>query len=132
MNASLAAPRELSRWAASVLLAALGAAIIIASPGVATIIIAIPPIGVGVLGLLSRPRSRAAGFAVSVAYAVIIGFVTTTPLRGVTPPPGQSRPPMDPAMILVTAGFVLAALLYAVAKGSPPRIEDNFDTAGHS
>ena len=61
------------------------------------------------------------GALVGMAYALIATFVATTPLRGLTPPPGQSREPLDAGIVLVAIGFAIAALLIAVGKPVSPR-----------
>jgi hypothetical protein len=95
---------------------ALGAVLTTGS-GVMILLLALPPLAAGAWVIVAGRWARALGLAVSFGYAAAVGFVATTPLRGLTPPPGQGREPLDPTMVALTIAFLVAGLL--VALGMP-------------
>lgn len=101
---------------AGVLLIALALVMALASPGIGIIAMALPPVAVGVWTLALRPLARPLAILAGLAYGAIIAFVATTPLRGLTPPPGQSRDPLDPATVALAVGFLVVAGLAAIGK----------------
>ena len=115
-------------WTAGgLLLGALGLAVIAAGlvgfvlfrGGVALVAVGAPPLGAAA-GVLGRPpHARPLALLVALAYAIVVGCIATTPLRGLTPALGQ--PPASPvlgAMLVAVAFLVTAALL---AFGDPTR-----------
>jgi hypothetical protein len=73
------------------------------------------PILMGAWALASgRHCARPLAVALALVYAAVVGYVATTPWRGLAPLPGQAREPLDPLMVGITMAFVLAALLLLV------------------
>ena len=97
------------------LMLALGV-VLIASGGVGILLLAIPPLAVGVWVILGRRWARAIGMTVAFGYAAMVGYVATTPLRGLTPPAGQEREPLEPTLVGLTIAFLVAGLLIALGK----------------
>jgi hypothetical protein len=100
-----------------VLLVVLGVSMVAASPGVGILLFAIPPIAAGVWAFGDGKWARPIGVVVSLAYAAVVGFVATTPLRGATPPPGAPSPPIDIVAVAITIGFLLAGVLLFASGG---------------
>jgi hypothetical protein len=92
------------------------AGLVASSGGVAFIALGIPPIAVGV-GILQRvPFARTAGLILATVSAATLGFLASTPFRGLTPPAGSPPPDVDLASVVLAALFLLVALLLLVAK----------------
>ena len=106
--------RGLVYMSGAALLVALGISIFIASPGVGTVVVGVVPIVVGLAAIRRIPWARAGAFATALIYALVLAFVATAPLRGLTPPPGETRPPLDFATASLAVGFVVAAVLLAL------------------
>lgn len=67
--------------------------------------------------------ARLVGALVALVYAAFLTVVWTSPLRGLTPPPGQSRAPLD--IGLVALSVALLAVAVVIALGTAPRREDS-------
>lgn len=79
-------------------------------------VLAVPPLAAG-YGVLRRMRwARLVGLIVALGYGAAVAYIATTPSRGLTPPPGQSAPALDPGSVLVALAFVAAALLLLFGK----------------
>jgi len=92
------------------------AGLIFAGGGVVFFPLAVPPLAAG-YGLLRRVRgARLFGFGVAVAYAISVAYIATTPLRGLTPPPGHGAASIDPGPVLVAVDFLAAAILIVFGK----------------
>ena len=112
--------RRLALLAGAVALLAVGALFLFTGlqGGVALLIAAIPPLGAGSLIVRGVRFARALGLVVAIVYGGFVAVVATTPLRGVTPPPGQSRDPLDPVAVALTIVLFVVALLIGVgARG---------------
>ena len=99
--------------------------------GLALVVVGVPPLvaAAGVLG--RRSHARPLAVLVALAYAVVVAFVATTPLRGLTPAPDQ--PPASPVLgaVLVALAFLAAAVLLALGDPTPgPRTARRRRTAG--
>lgn len=124
--------RPLAWQAGGVLLLCLGAGFLLivlyglmlgAYGGVVTYgLLALPPLASGWAVLRRRPWARLVALPIALLYGAVVGFIATTPWRGVTPPPGTARPPLDLPTVLVAVAFFVAALLVAVGK--PDRMRD--------
>ncbi len=88
---------------------------IFAGSGVAFLPLALPLLVAGYVVLRAIRGARVLGLSVAVIYGVAVGYVATTPLRGLTPAPGQSVA-IDPGSGLVAAAFLTAALLLLVGR----------------
>lgn len=53
---------------------------------------------------------------VAFGYTAMVGCVATTPWRGLTPPPGQEREPLEPTLVGLTIAYFVAGLLIALGK----------------
>jgi hypothetical protein len=84
--------------------------------GVAFVPLAVPPIAAGYCVMRRIQWARLLGVAVAVTYAVVVGYIATTPWRGLAPAPGQSSPPLDSGTVLVAVAFLISAILVAVGK----------------
>lgn len=87
--------------------------------GLMIVVLALPLLLGGFLVLRGLPLARTVGVLLPVLYGIGVAFVATTPLRGLTPAPGQSREPVDAATLVVAALLLLAAVLVAI--GQPAR-----------
>jgi hypothetical protein len=67
--------------------------------------------------LTGRPLARPFAVAVATIYGIAIGYVATTPWRGLTPPAGQARDPLDTGLVALALVFAVIALVAVV--GSP-------------
>lgn len=86
--------------------------------GVSFAVLALPLLAAGVVTMRNGVRlARVAAATVALAYAVAIVLVATAPLRGLTPPPGQTAPGPDPAALLLAAACAVAGVL--VLTGDP-------------
>ncbi len=88
--------------------------------GLALLFMAIPLLAAGLMLLYRIPFGRLVGSVVCLVYAAFLTVVWTTPLRGLTPPPGQSRAPLDVGLIVLSAAFLALAVLVALGT-APPR-----------
>jgi hypothetical protein len=82
--------------------------------GAAFIPAAIPLLAAGYLILRGVRFARVLGLVVAIVYGTFMAVVATTPLRGVTPPPGQSREPLDPVAVALTVVMFAVALLIVI------------------
>ena len=89
--------------------------------GLAILIFSVPPLVAGAWVMVRGAWARTLGALVGAVYAAFIAYVATTPLRGITPPPGQSREPMDLGLVMLATGFALATLLIVAGKPLSPR-----------
>ena len=87
--------------------------------GLAILILAIPPAGVGLLVQRGVAPVRVSAMSVALAYAAFAVYVATAPLRGLTPADGAPSPGPDVVLLLVGAAFGVAAALLLV--GDPER-----------
>jgi hypothetical protein len=112
--------RVLIYQAGAALLAALGlvfvGAAFLSGGGIAVIIIGLPLLLLAAAMLRGWRWGRLVGVAAGVTYALAIGFVATTPWRGLSPPPGQPPAPLEPDLVVLTAAFALASVLVAIGK----------------
>ena len=90
--------------------------LITAGGGVAFLVLALPPAGVGLLVRRRLAAVRVSALSVSLAYGAFALYVATTPLRGLTPADGSGSPGPDLALILIGAAFGLAAVLLLVGE----------------
>ena len=99
--------------------------------GVALVAVGLPPL-VAAAGVRGRHRrARPLALLVALAYAIVVAFVATTPLRGLTPAPGE--PPAAPVLggVLVAVAFLATAVLLAAGDATPgPRTGLRRRTAG--
>ena len=120
-------PRRGAWTSAGLLLGALGLASVAAGlvgfalfrGGLALVAVGVPPL-VGSAGVLGRRHhARPLALLVALAYAIVVGFIATTPLRGLTPAP--SEPSASPVLggVLVAVAFLAAAALLAVGDATP-------------
>ena len=99
--------------------------------GLALVAVGVPPLLAAAEVLRRRRLARPLALLVALAYAVVVAFIATTPLRGLTPPPDQ--PPASPVLggVLVAAAFLAPAVLLAVGDPTPgPRTAPRRRTAG--
>jgi hypothetical protein len=89
--------------------------------GLALFFVAIPLLAAGLMLLYRIRFARLVGAFVCLVYAAFLTVIWTTPLRGLTPPPGQSRAPLDVGLIALSAALLALAILVAVSV--PPRRE---------
>jgi hypothetical protein len=116
--------REVAGRAGAVLLMALGigsmalgfGGSIMAGGGILFLPLGLPPLVAGYAVWRRLPWSRVSGVAVALAYAGVVAYVATTPLRGLTPPPGQSGAALDPGSIVIALAFLLAAILILAGR----------------
>jgi hypothetical protein len=105
-------------WAGAALLTVLGLTLVVAAVtaggGVAVAVLGVPPLLVAAALARGWRWSRVVGVVVGVTYMLAIGFVATTPWRGLTPPPGQSPAPLEPGLVVLTVVFALASVLVGV------------------
>jgi hypothetical protein len=60
--------------------------------------------------------ARLAGATLAALYAFAIGYVVTTQLRGLTPPPGQAREPIDLGLAALAISFGAASVFIAIGR----------------
>lgn len=90
--------------------------IVVWGGGVAFVALAVPPAAAG-FGVIRRfPWARTLAVAVACGYAIVCAFVATTPLRGLTPAPGQPAVGLDPVWTAAAVAFVVAAVLVGMSK----------------
>lgn len=109
-------PRRISLLAGEFLLIGLALLMIFASGGVGTVALTLLPLLVGAWVVYGGTGARWLGVVCGLAYAIFVAVVVTAPLRGLTPPPGQSSEPVVPAGVVVALAFVIAALLIAYGR----------------
>lgn len=76
----------------------------------------LPPIVAGYAVWRRLRWSRVSGAAVGLSYAGAVAYVATTPLRGLTPPPGQSGGSVDPGFVAIAVIFLAAAILVIAGR----------------
>ncbi len=86
--------------------------------GVAILLLAIPPAGVGYLVIRRVAAARTTAVSVGLAYAAFAVYVATAPLRGLTPPDGTSAAAPDLALLVLGTAFGAAAVLLIAGKPS--------------
>jgi len=75
------------------------------------------PILMGAWALASgRHCARPLAVALALVYAAVVGYVATTPWRGLAPLPGQAREPLDPHNHGLCPGCAVAAGGHARSK----------------
>jgi hypothetical protein len=80
------------------------------------VLLNLPALAAGYAVLQRWPWARAGGLIMAVVYAAFWTIVATTPLRGITPPPGQDRPPLDPYSVALAGAFVVSAALIGFGR----------------
>jgi len=90
--------------------------------GVAIAVLSVPLLLVGVGIFLGPGSTRLFGIGLAVLYAFVIGYMATTPWRGLTPPPGQARAPLDLGLVGLTIAFAVAGVLLAVGSSRRGRV----------
>lgn len=113
---SVARARGITLVSASVLLIALSAVMLLASPAVGTLGAAGAAMAVAVWAVRGGATARWAAVATAATYGVLVAFIVSTPLRQPTPPPGQIAQPIDAGGAVLAAGFVVAAILFALGE----------------
>ena len=86
------------------------------------LLVGLPLLVLGVAGLRGVDAAvRLAGSAAALACGAVSILISTTPLRGLTPPPGAPAPSIEPVSMLVGLAFVAAAILLLVGvPGNKP------------
>jgi hypothetical protein len=87
--------------------------------GLALFFVAIPLLAAGLMLRYRIPFGRLVGSVVCLVYAAFLTAIWTTPLRGLTPPPGQNRAPLDVGLIALSAAFLALAVLVALGTAAP-------------
>ena len=114
------AGRTLVYLAGSMLLLLLGVIFVFGAflaGGLAVAILGMPILFAVAVLLRSGPWARVVGMMTGVIYTLVIGYVATTPLRGLTPAPGQPSVQLDLGMLVLTVAFALATIFIAI--GAP-------------
>jgi hypothetical protein len=116
--------RQRAWGAAGILLLALGAlllatgliGLVSGGGGVAFMVLGLPPTGAGLLVYRRVASVRVSAVSVALAYAAFALYVATAPLRGLTTAEGAPSPGPDLVLLLVGAGFGVAAALLLVGE----------------
>lgn len=83
------------------------------------LLVGLPLLVLGVAGLRGVDAAvRLAGSLAALACGVVSILIATTPLRGLTPPPGAPAPSIEPVSMLVGLVFIAAAVLLVVGVPS--------------
>jgi hypothetical protein len=93
---------------------------ITAGGGLLLIPLGIPPLVAGWAVWRRRRWSRPSGGALALAYAGSVAYVATTPLRGLTPPSGESGAAIDPGSLMIAWIFLVAAILIMAGRDGEP------------
>ena len=84
------------------------------------LLVGLPLLVLGVAGLRGVDAAvRLAGSLAALACGAVSILISTTPLRGLTPPPGAPAPSIEPVSMLVGLAFIAVAVLLLV--GLPKR-----------
>ena len=123
LNPPAVSARAVAWWVGGLLLLGLGAGSLVLgfTGGVAFLALAVPPLVAGYAVLRQWRWARWLGLGVAAAYAAVVGYVVTTPWRGLTPPAGQGGPGIDAGMAAIAAAFVTAGLLVLLGRATTPR-----------
>lgn len=84
--------------------------------GVAIVILSIPILLAALSMFLGLKWARLAGATLAALYALAIGYVVTTPLRGLTLPPGHAREPLDLGLAVLAISFGAASVFIAIGR----------------
>ena len=98
--------------------------------GVALVVISVPILLAALSLFLGWKWARAVGATLAALYALAIGYVATTPWRGLTPAEGQAREPLELGLVGVTIAFTAAAVFIAIGKVQPKNICERSSSDG--
>lgn len=85
-------------------------------------VVGLPLLVLGVAGSRgARTAIRLSGVLAALACGGFLILVATTPLRGVTPPPGSPAPSVEPVSLVAGLAFIGLAILLAVGVPSERR-----------
>lgn len=82
-------------------------------------VVGLPVLILGVAGLRGgTAAARLIGFIAALACGVFLILIATTPLRGLTPPPGAPAPSIEPVSMVAGLAFIACAVLLVVGVPS--------------